>query len=71
MATLVAMTTLVARHVEKLVSCNPCTGLECKEPQRRPLSPRNIKRSFPMAIFVTGYCQKAISASVPFAMNIS
>ena len=40
--------------VEKLISFNPCRGLECKEHQKRFLSPRNRK----MATLIAKYCQK-------------
>ena len=49
-----AVATLVASYCRKLISSNPCRGMECKE---LFLSSRN-KKSVAMATLVAMYCRK-------------
>ena len=51
--------------IEKLISSNPCRGLECKEPPKKIFKPKKLK-SVAMAILVTGYCRKANQPQFPF-----
>ena len=48
---------------EKLISTNPCSGLECKEQQEKLLTPRN-KKSVAMAKLVARCAEKLISSSL-------
>ena len=45
----------VARYCQKLISSNLCRGMECKEPIKLFISPRNRKKSVGLATLVTRY----------------